>query len=83
MKLNEALLQKLRKTYEPSSTVGLKFKGKDVVFKTDPEGNPVVLFIGKVLPDGRIRGERFTRVLKKDSDGGLLKDHWDLKGKAY
>ena len=82
MKINELLLQKLRKTWEPSSRVDMKFRGKDIMLKTDEDGNAMVLFIGKALPDGRIKGERFTRVLKKDRDGTIVKDHWDLKGKA-
>jgi hypothetical protein len=41
-----------------------------------------VLFIGKVQKDGRIKGERYTRTLVRDSRGVLIKDHWDLKGKT-
>ena len=62
--------------------VDMKFKGKDLSFKTDDEGNPVVLFIGKALPDGRIKGERYTRTLLRSADGSIIKDHWDLKGKV-
>lgn len=32
--------------------------------------------------DGKIKGERFVRTLKKDKQGVIVKDHWDLKGKA-
>ena len=28
--------------------VSLKYKGKDLLFKTDDQGNPVVLFIGRL-----------------------------------
>jgi len=31
---------------------------------------------------GSIKGERYARTLKKDSQGNLIKDHWELKGKA-
>ncbi len=31
---------------------------------------------------GTIKGERYSRVLKKDRDGKILNDHWELKGKA-
>lgn len=82
MKLNEALILKLSKRYAPSSMVDMKFRGKDLSFKTDEDGNPVVLFIGKALPDGRIKGERYARRLLRNAEGILIKDHWDLKGKA-
>lgn len=82
MKLNQSLLLKLSKRYEPSSMVDMKFKGKDLSFKTDEEGNPVVLFIGKARPDGKIKGERYTRTLLRNAQGFFIKDHWDLKGKT-
>ena len=82
MKLNQALILKLSKRYAPSSMVGMKFRGKDLTFKTDEEGNPIVLFIGKALPDGRIKGDRYARRLLRNAEGILIKDHWDLKGKA-
>jgi hypothetical protein len=62
--------------------VEMKFKGSDVTFKTDEEGNAILLFIGKTLPNGKIKGMRYTRVLRKDANGVVVKDHWDLKGKA-
>lgn len=62
--------------------VEMKFKGKDLSFKTDEEGNPVVLFIGKALPDGKIKGERYTRTLVRNAQGFFIKDHWDLKGRT-
>lgn len=82
MKISESLLLKLGRKYPPSSMIDMKFKGNDVSFKTDREGNPVVLFIGKALSNGKIKGQRYTRTLVKDSRGFLIKDHWDLKGKA-
>jgi hypothetical protein len=82
MKLSEPLLLKLSKKYEASSMLKMKYKGLDVSFKTDHEGNPVLLFIGKILPNGKIKGERYTRTLKRHPDGSVIKDHWDLKGKA-
>ena len=82
MKLSVSLLRKLGKKYEPSSMIELKFRGKDLSIKTDNEGNPVVLFIGKMLTDGKIKGERFTRTLVRNTAGELIKDHWDLKGKT-
>jgi hypothetical protein len=82
MKLSESLLLKLSKTYPPSSMVNMKFKGKDLQFKTDEEGNPILLFIGKTTAQGKIAGQRYTRILKRDNRGLLIKDHWDLKGPA-
>lgn len=82
MKLSDSLLLKLRKKYDPSTMVDMKFMGKDISIRTDAEGNPVVLFIGTPLPNGRIKGERYTRTLKTDTRGVVIKDHWDLKGKA-
>ncbi|MGC1240301.1 MAG: hypothetical protein WA874_01875 [Chryseosolibacter sp.] len=82
MKLSQSLLLKLSKKYDPSSMVGLKFRGKDVVVKTDADGNPVVLFIGKLDRSGSVKGERYTRTLKSDAPGAVIKDHWDLKGKT-
>ena len=82
MKLSEPLVLKLRRRYEPSSMVDMRFKGKDMTFKTDNDGNPVILFIGKKQSDGKIKGERYTRTLVRDAQGGFIKDHWDLKGKT-
>jgi hypothetical protein len=82
MKLNDDLLKLLSKTYERSTLISSVYKGKDISFKTDAEGNPVLLFIGKRNDDGSIKGERYARTLKRDKDGVVFKDHWELKGKA-
>ena len=82
MKLANDLQKKLSKLYEPSTFVEMKFRGNDIAFKTDENGNPVLLFIGKVNEDGKIKGNRYARVLKYDNKGNKIKDHWDLKGKA-
>lgn len=82
MKLNDDLIKKLGKTYEPAAMVDMHFRGKDLSFKTDKEGNPVLLFIGKANEEGNIKGERYARTLKKDAAGNVIKDHWELKGKA-
>ena len=39
------------------------------------------LFVGRKDRSGQVRGERFSRTLKKLSDG-TLKDHWENKGEA-
>ena len=82
MKIGEALLKELSKQYEPSTLVKHHFKGYDIAFKTDEEGNPVVLFIGTANPQGIIKGNRFARRLVKDATGKAIKDHWDYKGKV-
>jgi hypothetical protein len=82
MKLSEDLQKKLSKTFEPSSMVEMKFKGNDLSIKTDEEGNAVLLFIGKKNEQGTVKGERYARTLKKDREGKIFKDHWEMKGKA-
>jgi hypothetical protein len=81
MKIGENLLKKLNKQYEPSSMVSIKFRGYDLALKTDEEGNPILLFIGKANKEGIIKGDRYARRLLKNKDGKILKDHWDYKGK--
>ncbi len=68
--------------YEPAAMVHMHYKGKDMAFKTDREGNPILLFIGKEDEEGTVKGERYARTLKKDTAGNVIKDHWELKGKA-
>ena len=82
MKLSGHLQHKLRKTYEGSSIISMQYKGTDIAFKTDKDGNPIQLFIGKKNEEGIIKGERYTRTLKRDGNGAIIKDHWELKGKA-
>ena len=76
------LLKILNKTYEPSTLVETKFLRYDLAFRTDVEGRPILLFMGKKQADGTIRGERYARRLVIDDDGKIVKDHWDHKGKA-
>lgn len=82
MSLGTALLKILSKKYGPSMMVETTFKKYDLSFKTDQEGNPVLLFLGKRNAEGSIHGERYTRRMVKDENGILVKDHWDLQGKA-
>jgi hypothetical protein len=82
MKLGDELLKKLNKKYEPSAMVNISFRRYDLAVKTDEEGNPIVLFIGKEKENGNIKGDRYARRLLKDKDGKIIKDHWDYKGKA-
>ena len=82
MKLNDDLVKRLSKVYEPSTMMTIRFRGNDVAFKTDESGNPVLAFVGKMTEDGTIKGERFTRILKYDQNGKRIKDHWDAKGRV-
>ena len=80
--IGEPLLKKLNKLYQPSALINMKFKSYDLVVKTDEEGNPILLFIGKADKQGKIKGDRYARRLLKDKAGKIIKDHWDYKGKV-
>ncbi len=82
MKLNPALINIISKQYEPCSLIKSYFRGKDIAFKTDEKGNAILLFVGKEDKNGIIKGERYLRTLKYEMDGSVMKDHWELKGKA-
>jgi hypothetical protein len=82
MSLGADLQLKLSKKYEPSSMVYLTFRGNDLAVQTDSEGNPILVFIGKLNSEGKIKGQRYARTLKADKEGRIIKDHWDLKGKV-
>ena len=81
-KIGEPLLKKLNKQYDATTIIHLKFKDYDLAVKTDEEGNPVLLFIGKANAEGAIKGDRYARRLPKDKTGKVIKDHWDYKGKV-
>lgn len=82
MPLGPDIIKILSKTYEPLIFIERKFRGYDLSFKTDEEGNPVLLFIGTKNQSGSIRGHRYSRRLVKDKEGKIIKDHWDDKGKT-
>ena len=82
MPLNEQLIKKIAKKFEPATMVYMTFRGNDIALKTDQEGNPVQLFIGEMQENGHIKGERYIRNLIKDKNGIVIKDHWDKKGKS-
>jgi hypothetical protein len=82
MALGEDLQKKLSKKFESSTQLEMKYKGYDLLFRTDEDGNAILLFIGKKTEAGTIKGERYARTLKKDREGKIFKDHWELKGKA-
>ncbi|HEX9956863.1 MAG TPA: hypothetical protein VGA96_06400 [Fibrella sp.] len=82
MKIGERLLKQVTKKYEPSKLVRFTFNRYDVALKTDEEGNPILLFIGKADEQGTIKGDQFARRLLKNAAGVVVKDHWDYKGKV-
>lgn len=57
-----------------------RFQRYDLAFKTDEDGNPVVLFMGTKQASGKIHGRRYARRFLKDESGKVIKDHWDDKG---
>ncbi|GAA4352917.1 hypothetical protein GCM10023185_13040 [Hymenobacter saemangeumensis] len=80
MPLHAQLDAKLRKLYEPSTSIDDVFRGHDITFVTNEAGEPVTLFIGQRKPNGHIAGQRYVRTIKRAPDGGVLSSHWDLKG---
>ena len=81
MAIGKELEKKLSKTYEPSSTIDLKFKGNDLTIVTNKEGEAVTLFIGKRKENNAIVGERYSRRIVKDKEGKIIKSHWDNQGR--
>jgi len=82
MTIGDELQKVLNKTYEPSAMIEMTFKRYDLAFKTDDEGKPILLFMGKKDEHGNIKGERFARRLKTGPNGETIKDHWENKGPA-
>ncbi|RRB09359.1 hypothetical protein [Larkinella rosea] len=82
MKIGERLMKQLNKTYAPSQLITFQISRYDVALKTDEDGNPVLMYIGKANDRGIIRGDQFARRLLKDETGAIIKDHWDHKGKV-
>jgi hypothetical protein len=80
MALGPAILKILSKQYAPSAFVEKRFARYDLGFKTDEEGNPILLFMGTKDSSGKIRGRRYARRFVKAADGKIVKDHWDDKG---
>jgi hypothetical protein len=82
MSLKPGLLKKLAQLYPPNELVQFQFKGLSAAVRIGPDGRAWQLFLGKLDPNGRIRGERYVRTYKEGPDGKVIKDHWDLKGRA-
>jgi hypothetical protein len=82
MSLGTDIIKKLNRKFEPSSTTQFRYRTNDVVVQSDEDGNAIRAFIGKANDEGIVKGDRYSRVLKKDKEGKLIKDHWERKGKA-
>ena len=82
MKLGEEILKVLNKKYPPSETIDQRFQRYDMTFKTDENGNPILLFLGRRNEKGNVVGDRYARTLKYDNEGRVIKDHWERKGPA-
>ena len=80
MALGSPIIKLLEKKYDPSTFIEMRFKGYDIGFKTDGEGNPIILFLGTKTSNGSIKGHRYARRIVKDKEGKVIKDHWDDKG---
>jgi hypothetical protein len=80
--LKPPLLKILNKIYEPSSLIDQRMGKYDLAIRTDEQGRAILLFIGQKDSSGKIKGERYARRLVVDTDGKIVKDHWDHKGKA-
>ena len=65
MELEEPVLKILRKKYQPSSLIETHYNKYDLAFKTDREGDAIVLYMGRKDDKGQLRGERFTRRLRQ------------------
>ena len=82
MTLGDDIIRRLRRKFAPSTTTQFRYRNNDVVVQSDEEGNAVRMFIGKANEKSVIKGDRYSRTVKKDKDGNIIKDHWDRKGKA-
>lgn len=82
MKPGPDLLKIINRLYEPSAMVSLQFKKYDLDLKTNEQGHAILMFIGQRNEQGLISGHRYARTLLMNKEGLIIKDHWELKGKA-
>ena len=81
--IGEVLIKKLEKIYPPSKRIDDVFKGNDITFITNENGEAVTLYIGKRMENGAIKGDLFVRKIIRSADGKTIeKSHWDNKGKV-
>lgn len=76
------ILKILNRQYESLSFIECILKRYDLAFKTDEKGNPFLLFLGKKVPKGFIKCERYVRALAYDAQGNVKKGRWKRKRKA-
>jgi len=82
MPLCDDIIKKLLRRFEPYSTTQFRYRSNDIVVQSDEQGNAIRIFIGKANDKGIIKGDRYSRILKRDKEGNVIKDHWERKGKA-
>ena len=82
MALSDDFIKKLKQKFEPSTTTQFRYRSNDIVVQADGEGNVIRAFIGRANDEGIVKGDRYSRTLKKDKQGKIIKDHWERKGKA-
>ena len=82
MALSESLIKKLSQKYPANELTDLRYRGNDLTIKADEAGNAILLFIGRRMDSGHIKGERYAQRLLYDDAGNTIKDHWELKGKS-
>jgi len=80
--LSKALETKLSKIYTPDSRFDDHFKGNDITFFTNENGEPFSLYIGKRNDKGNIVGEFYSRRFKKREGEKIVLSHWDNMGKV-
>ena len=76
------LEKKLNKIYVPNAKIDDVFKGNDLTFLTNENGEPVTLYIGKRNENGHISGECYYRRIKSRDEGKIKESHWDRQGKV-
>ena len=82
MSLSDDLIKKLKRKFEPSTTTQFRYCTNDIVVQSDSEGNAIRMFIGRADEEGIVKGYRYSRTLKTDGEGKIIKDHWERKGRA-
>ncbi len=80
--LSKDLETKLSKIYTPSSRFDEEFKGNAITFFTNENGEPYSLFIGERTANGSIKGEYYSRRIKKREGEKIILSHWDNQGKV-
>jgi hypothetical protein len=81
MALSDDFIKKLKGKFEPFTITPFRYRTNDIVVQSNEEGNVIRAFIGKANDEGIIKGY-YTRTLKKDKEGNIIKDHWERKGRA-